>query len=158
MVEEYLSQKGIGFQERDVSSNQSYAQELARTTGQMGVPVTIIDGQTVIGFDRNRLEQILALRQMGQRPSFGAFIADAGKITTKQAKTMTPGAYVGSVKPNSTAERTGLLSGDIITEFNIVHITDAADLERALSPLKRGSHFSLSFLRDNTMQHTEGTF
>jgi S1-C subfamily serine protease len=158
MVEEYLSQKGIGFQERDVSSNRSYAQELARTTGQMGVPVTIIDGQTVIGFDRNRLEQILALRPTGQRPSFGAFIADAGKITIKQGKALIPGAYVGSVKPNSTAERTGLLSGDIITEFNTVHVTDAADLERVLSALKRGSHFSLSFLRDNTMQHTEGIY
>ena len=158
MVEEYLSQKGIGFEERDVSSNQSYAQELARTTGQMGVPVTIIDGQTVIGFDRNRLEQILALRQTGQRPSFGAFIGDAGKITTKQGKALVQGAYVGSVRPNSTAERIGLMSGDIITEFDTGPITGAADLERALSTLNRGSRFSLSFLRDNTTQHTEGTY
>jgi len=48
MVKEFLSRKGIDFEERDVSRNASYAQELVRSTGQMGVPVTIINGQTVV--------------------------------------------------------------------------------------------------------------
>jgi glutaredoxin len=84
MVKEFLSQKGISFQERDVSINQSYAQELVKSTGQMGVPVTVINGQTVIGFDRGRLEQLLTKTQTSQRPPFGASIADASKITAKQ--------------------------------------------------------------------------
>ena len=71
MVKEILSQRGVSFQERDVSINNSYVQELVKSSGQMGVPVTIIDGQTVIGFDRGRLEQILNQRQTKQRPSFG---------------------------------------------------------------------------------------
>ena len=37
MVKEFLSQKGISFEERDVAANASYAQELMSTTGQMGV-------------------------------------------------------------------------------------------------------------------------
>jgi len=77
MVKEFLSQKEIGFEERDVSRNPSYAQELLRNTGQMGVPVTIINGQIVVGFDRGRLEQLVTQTQTIQRPSFGASIADA---------------------------------------------------------------------------------
>jgi len=60
MVKEFLSQRGVSFEERDVPQNPSYAQELSKT-GQMGVPVTIINGQTVVGFDRSRLEQLLLL-------------------------------------------------------------------------------------------------
>ena len=156
MVKEFLSQKGISFQERDVSVNQSYAQELVRSTGQMGVPVTVINGQSVVGFDQSRLEQLLSQTQPGQRPSFGASIADASKITAKQGSGIILGAFVGSVKPGSVAERIGLVSGDIITELNLRHIANASDLEHALSNLKGGSHFSLSFLRGNKTTNTEG--
>ena len=156
MVKEFLSQKGISFQERDVSVNQSYAQELVRSTGQMGVPVTVINGQSVVGFDQSRLEQLLSQTQPGQRPSFGASIADASKITAKQGSGIILGAFVGSVKPGSVAERIGLVSGDIITELNLRHIANASDLEHALSNLKGGSHFSLSFLRGNKTKNTEG--
>jgi S1-C subfamily serine protease len=156
MVKEFLSQKGISFQERDVSVNQSYAQELVRSTGQMGVPVTVINGQSVVGFDQSRLEQLLSQTQPGQRPSFGASIADASKITAKQGSGIILGAFVGSVKPGSVAERIGLVSGDIITELNLRHIANASDLEHALSNLKGGSHFSLSFLRGNKTNNTEG--
>jgi glutaredoxin 3 len=158
MVKEFLSQKGISFQERDVSINSSYAQELVKSTGQMGVPVTVIDGKTVIGFDQSRLEQLLAQAQTEQRPPFGASIADASKITAKQGSGIIIGAYVGSVRPNSVAERIGLVSGDIITELNLRHIANASDLEHALSNLKVRSHFSLSFLRGNKTMTTEGIF
>ena len=158
MVKEFLSQRGVGFEERDVSRNSSYAQELVRNTGQMGVPVTIINGQTVVGFDRGQLEQILAQTQTGQRPSFGASIADASKITAKQGPGITLGAYVGRLRPGSVAEKTGLATGDIIIELNMKHIANAGDLERALANLNRGSRFSLVFLRGNERMTTEGIF
>jgi glutaredoxin 3 len=158
MVKEFLSQRGVSFEEHDVSRNQSYAQELVRTTGQMGIPVTIINGQIVVGFDRGRLEQLITQTQTRQRPSFGASIADASKITAKQGSGITLGAYVGRVRPGSVAERIGLVSGDIITELNMKSIANAGDLEHALSSLNSGSHFSLSFLRGNKTMTTEGIF
>ena len=145
MVKEFLSQRGISFQERDVSINNSYAQELVSSSGQMGVPVTIIDGQTVIGFNRGRLEQIINQRQTGQRLSFGAMIADAGTITTKQGTGIILGAYVGGVRPDSPADRIGLAVGDIIIEFATRNIANAADLENALSTMNSGSRFSLTY-------------
>ena len=138
--------------------NASYAQELMRTTGQMGVPVTIIDGQTVIGFDRVRLEQLLTQRHSQQRPVFGVTIADASKLTAKGRAGITLGAFVGRIKSGSIAERIGLVPGDIITELNMNRISNAGDLERALSNLNRGSRFSLVFLRDKKTMTTEGIY
>ena len=158
MVKDFLSQKGIDFEERDVSRNPSAAQELVRSTGQMGVPVTVIDGQTIVGFDRPRLEQLLSQKQAGKRPSFGASIADASKVTAKQGAGIMLGAYIGGVRPGSVAERAGLAPGDIITELNMKRIANASDLEHALASLDRGSRFSLVFLRGNRTTTTEGIF
>jgi glutaredoxin 3 len=158
MVKEFLSQRGIDFEERDVSRDPSYAQELVRSTGQMGVPVTIINGEVVVGFDRGRLEQLTTQTQAGQRPPFGASIADASKIAAKQGSAIILGAYVGSVRPGLVAERAGLAPGDIITELNMRHIANADDLEDALSKLSSGSRFSLVFLRGNRTMTAEGLF
>ncbi len=156
MVKEFLSQRGISFQERDVSINASYAAELVRNTGQRGVPVTIIDGKMVIGYDTAQLEPLL--KQTQRRPAFGASIADASKITAKQGVGITLGAYIGSVKPGSVAAQTGLRSGDIITGLNLDNVATAADLERALSGLHSGSAFSVYFLRGNHSMTADGTF
>jgi glutaredoxin 3 len=158
MVKDFLSRRGISFEERDVSRNSFYAQELVRNTGQMGVPVTIINGQIVVGFDRGQLEQLTTQTRTRQRPPFGASIADAGKITAKQGSGITLGAYVGRIRPGSVAERIGLAAGDIITELNMKHIVNADDLEDTLSNLSSGSRFSLVFLRGNKTMTTEGVF
>jgi len=158
MVKDFLAQRGISFEERDVSRNSSYAQELVSSTGQMGVPVTIIDGQVVVGFDRGRLEQLKTQTQTRERPPFGASIADASKITAKQGPGIILGAYAGRIRPGSVAERIGLAPGDIITELNMKHIANADDLEDALSNLSSGSRFSLVFLRGDETMTTEGVF
>ena len=158
MVKEFLSQRGIVFEERDVSQNPSYAQELAKSTGQTGVPVTIINGQIVVGFDRGRLEQLLTQTKTERRHLVGASIADASKITAKQGSGITLGAYVGRVSPESVAERIRLAAGDIITELNMKRIANASDLEHALSSLNNGSRFSLVFLRGDRTMTTEGVF
>ena len=153
MVKEFLSQKGVSYKEIDVSIDQNAARELVSRTGQMGVPVTIIDGHTIIGFDRNQLEQVISQEQ---RPSLGAAIADASKITAKQGTGITLGAYIGKVRPSSLAERLGLVAGDIITEVNMQNIANADDLERALSKLSKGNRISLVLIRGNKGFTTDG--
>ncbi len=154
-MKEFLSQRGIRFEDRDVSRNRALAQELVSRTGQMGVPVTIVDGQTILGFDRAQLELALARTQ---RPSLGAAIADASKITAKQGTAVTLGAYIGRVRPGSVAERMGLLAGDIITEMNMQRIASADDLERVISNLSPGSRISVMYLRGSRQLSAEGTF
>jgi|TARA_B100000315_G_C14464063_1_gene535112 glutaredoxin len=115
MVKEFLSQKRVTYKEYDVSRDQNAARQLVGRTGQMGVPVTVIDGQTIIGFDRAKLEQVLSRKQ---RPSLGAAVADASKLSARQGMEITLGTYVGNVRPRSLAERLGLTASDITTEVN----------------------------------------
>jgi S1-C subfamily serine protease len=120
----------------------------------MGVPVTLINGRTIIGFDREKLEQALNQKQ---RPSFGASVADASKITAKRGTGIILGAYIGKVKPNSSAQLIGLTPGDIITELNMQNIANATDFENAVSKLSKGSRLTIVFLRGNKKLSSEGS-
>lgn len=156
MVKQFLSQKGVNYEERDVSRNQAYARELVNNTGQMGVPVTVFDGEIVVGFDQRRLEQLVSSRPKAKQPSFGASIADASKITAKQGKGVIPGAYVGGTRQNSAAQRIGLKQGDIITRVNKRNISSANDLERVLADLNEGNRILVEFTRDGRATAAEG--
>jgi len=57
----YLKQNNIQFQEIDVASNPSKAEEMVRRSGQQGVPQTDIEGQMIIGFDKSRINQLLEI-------------------------------------------------------------------------------------------------
>ncbi len=57
-MKEFLSQKQLQFDERDVSQDEAALSELEKL-GVFTTPVTVIDGEVVVGFDRNRLEQLL---------------------------------------------------------------------------------------------------
>ena len=62
MAKEYLRSKGFDFEEVDVSSNEEAAREMIKKSGQMGVPVIEIDGEIVVGFDKERIDEILKLK------------------------------------------------------------------------------------------------
>lgn len=60
-AKQFLSENGINFENIDVSTNQAAAEEMVQKSGQMGVPVIDIDGEIVVGFDRDRLKEALNL-------------------------------------------------------------------------------------------------
>jgi glutaredoxin len=57
-VKEFLHQKGVEFTEKDVSADERALEELM-AMGYSATPVTVIDGEAVVGFNRVRLEQLL---------------------------------------------------------------------------------------------------
>jgi glutaredoxin len=57
-VKEFLSKKGVKYTERDVSKEPEAINELKKM-GVMTTPVTIIDEEIVVGFDQEKLEQLL---------------------------------------------------------------------------------------------------
>ncbi len=57
-MKEFLSRKGVAYTERDISRDAQALDELSKL-GYMTTPVTKIDGDVVIGFDRKRLEALL---------------------------------------------------------------------------------------------------
>ena len=58
-LKSYLNDKNVKFTEIDVSKDQQAAEEMVKRSGQQGVPQTLIDGQVVMGFDRNKINQLL---------------------------------------------------------------------------------------------------
>lgn len=66
MESEYLTSKGIRFEEIYVDKDPKAAEDMINISGQMGVPFTIIakdDGaQTnILGFDRSKIDKALGL-------------------------------------------------------------------------------------------------
>jgi len=55
---EFLSQKGVSFVEKNVRADKAALKELL-DLGFQSTPVTIIDGQSVVGFDQQKIEQLL---------------------------------------------------------------------------------------------------
>ena len=57
-VKEFLSQNKIEFVDRNIAGDEAALAELEKL-GYMTTPVTVIDGQVVVGFDRDKLQKLL---------------------------------------------------------------------------------------------------
>lgn len=62
-IKEWLKKHKIEFEEIDVSIDMDSAREMIQKSGQMGVPVTEVDGQIVVGFDINKLKKLLKIEE-----------------------------------------------------------------------------------------------
>ena len=62
-LKEFLREHNIDFTDIDVSQNQQAAEELIRQTNQYGVPVIDINGQIIIGFNRQKICQELKIEE-----------------------------------------------------------------------------------------------
>ena len=60
-AKQYLKDNNIQFTDYDVGSDPAKAQEMMKKTDQMGVPVIEIDGEIVIGFDKEKIKEMLGL-------------------------------------------------------------------------------------------------
>ncbi|HJN57291.1 MAG: glutaredoxin domain-containing protein [Candidatus Woesearchaeota archaeon] len=59
-VKEFLTEKNVKFDNVDVGEDKEAHKEMVDKSGQMGVPVTDIDGKIIVGFDKEQLEKALA--------------------------------------------------------------------------------------------------
>ena len=62
MAKEFLKENKIEYKEIDVSKDSKAAEEMIEKSGQMGVPVVDIDGQIIIGFDRDAIKKALNIK------------------------------------------------------------------------------------------------
>lgn len=59
-VKSYLRERNIQFRDYNVASDQRKAEEMVRKTGQMGVPVINFNGNIIVGFDKTKLDRLIA--------------------------------------------------------------------------------------------------
>jgi S1-C subfamily serine protease len=150
-VKEFLSQRGVQYVEKDVSVDQSAAAEMVRVSGQRGVPVTVINGRVVVGYDQALLTQLLA---SDRRVRLGAAVADASEMAAKGLCRAAQGAYVGKVNADSPAGRGGLAAGDVIVALGGRAVKSSADLEALVARLRPGLELPVRYVRGEEQRET----
>ena len=60
-TKEFLKENNVSYQEINVAADHKAAQDMIEKSGQMGVPVTEIDGTIIVGFDKGALKRALKL-------------------------------------------------------------------------------------------------
>ena len=62
-LKEFLRDNDVDFEDIDVSHDQKLVDEMVQKSGQMGVPVVDIDGQIVVGFGREKIVELLNIKE-----------------------------------------------------------------------------------------------
>ena len=61
-LREFLKANKIEFEEIDVSKDKKAREEMIKKSGKMEVPIIEINGQIVVGFDKEKISELLGLR------------------------------------------------------------------------------------------------
>jgi glutaredoxin-like YruB-family protein len=56
----YFDQNKVAYEERNVEEDVKYGNEALEKSGQRGIPVIDIDGEIIVGFDRPKIDALLA--------------------------------------------------------------------------------------------------
>jgi len=59
-AKEFLSEKGIAFTNYDVSQDKKALEEMVKISGSRSVPVISVCNEVMVGFEPNRLEQMMS--------------------------------------------------------------------------------------------------
>ena len=59
-AKEFFKENNVAYAEHDVAGDADKRQEMIEMTGQMGVPVIRIGDDVIIGFDQQKIEELLA--------------------------------------------------------------------------------------------------
>ena len=61
-LKEFLKEHNIKFEEVDVSQDEKAREEMIKKSGKMEAPIIEIDGQIVVGFDKEKISQLLDIK------------------------------------------------------------------------------------------------
>src|ERR671911_2735575 len=132
--------------------------EMIRLSGQQGVPVTVANGDVILGFDQRKFAKLAEKFAGPKRPPLGIWAADAEEYLAKHLEKAekipagTKGVYVGKVRPKTVAARGGLKPGDIITSFAGKRVRTMTALDQMVETLKAGDKATTKFVRDGENQ------
>lgn len=59
-AKDYFTRKGIKYTDFNVAQDKARAQEMIQKSGQMGVPVIIVDNEVVVGFNQGLIDRLLS--------------------------------------------------------------------------------------------------
>lgn len=59
MAKNYFRERGIEYEEKDVSTDIALQEEMVKKSGQFAVPVIDINGQIIVGFQKAEIDKAL---------------------------------------------------------------------------------------------------
>lgn len=62
MAKAFFKENNVAYEEKDVSQDAVAREEMISKSHQMGVPVIDVDGQLIIGFDKEGLLELLNIK------------------------------------------------------------------------------------------------
>jgi glutaredoxin 3 len=163
-AKDYLRSNNVPFEDKDVASDYEAAMEMIRRSGQQGVPVIATEDEVVVGFDQVRLARLAEKFAGSKRPALGLLAADAEQYLAKHPEAAnklpvgTKGVYVGEVRSNSVAERSGVRHGDVIQSIANKRVRNMQALDQLITTVKPGENVNVRFLRDGEDQETTFQF
>jgi len=60
-AKDFMTEHNIEFTDYNVAENVEKRTEMMQKTGQMGVPVIMVDDATMVGFDKGKLSELLGI-------------------------------------------------------------------------------------------------
>ena len=60
-AKEFFKEKGIEYKEFDVATDAKKRQEMIERSGQMSVPVIFVDDEMIVGFNKEKLSELLGV-------------------------------------------------------------------------------------------------
>ena len=61
-AKEFFQDHNVDYAEKDVAQDEQARDEMVKKSGVMAVPVIDIDGEVVIGFDKNKVAELLGVK------------------------------------------------------------------------------------------------
>lgn len=62
MAKEFFEKNNVSYEDFDVAVNLEKRKEMVEKSGQMGVPVILIDGEMIVGFDKPKISGLLGIK------------------------------------------------------------------------------------------------
>lgn len=63
MAKDFFTANGVVYEDFDVSSDLEKRKEMVEKSGQMGVPVIIIDNNLIVGFNKPQIVELLGIKE-----------------------------------------------------------------------------------------------
>jgi len=62
MVKRFFQKNNVEYEEKNVANDQAAVKEMIEKSGQMGVPIIDINGEIVVGFNKEKLSELLNIK------------------------------------------------------------------------------------------------
>jgi len=62
MAKAFLDEHNVSYEDKNVAEDEKAREEMVKESGQLGVPVIKAGGQIIVGFDKEKLSEILEIK------------------------------------------------------------------------------------------------